>query len=106
MRHRRRGRKLGRNSSHRAAMWRNLICSILAQLGEDKKQPSIVTTAAKAKEVRPLLEKLVTNAKSVVACGDSNPAARVALLRGLFFSSEIARCRGKIGKSRCRSFGR
>ena len=55
MRHRCRGRKLNRNSSHRKALMRNLARAlILSPAGR------IVTTTGKAKEVRPFVEKLVT----------------------------------------------
>ena len=56
MRHRKRGRHLGRNSAHRQAMRRNLV-SNLFQVGRIK------TTPAKAKEVRGLAEKLITLAR-------------------------------------------
>lgn len=70
MRHRLRGRKLGRNHSHRKAMLRNMAASLIrtARVDEDDPQAPavpgrIVTTVAKAKELRPLVEKLVTLAK-------------------------------------------
>ncbi len=70
MRHRMRGRKLGRNPSHRRAMFRNMACSLIRTLDQDEGDPSrakipgrIVTTLAKAKELRPFVEKLVTLAK-------------------------------------------
>ena len=56
MRHRKTGRKLNRNSSHRTALMRSLAISII--LNE-----SIKTTLAKAKEIRGFLEPLVTLAK-------------------------------------------
>lgn len=56
MRHRKRGRRLGRNSAHRAAMRRNMV-SNLFQVGR------IHTTPAKAKEVRSMAEKLITMAR-------------------------------------------
>lgn len=56
MRHRNRGRKLSRDSEHRAALFRNLAASLFAH-------ERIVTTVAKAKELRPFAEKLVTIAK-------------------------------------------
>lgn len=70
MRHRMRGRKLGRNSSHRKAMFRNMACSLIRSVRVDENDPNtpkvpgrIVTTVAKAKELRPFVEKLVTMAK-------------------------------------------
>ncbi|MBN1257060.1 MAG: 50S ribosomal protein L17 [Planctomycetes bacterium] len=56
MRHLKRGRKLNRNSSHRKAMLRNLVASLF-------EHGKVVTSPAKAKEARPLAEKLVTIAK-------------------------------------------
>ena len=52
MRHRIAGRKLGRTTSHRVAMLRNLVTSLL-------EHEKVKTTDAKAKEVRPLAEKLI-----------------------------------------------
>ena len=56
MRHRLSGRKLGRTSSHRAALFRNMAAALI-------KHEQITTTLAKAKELRPYTEKLVTLAK-------------------------------------------
>ena len=56
MRHRKRGRKLGRNSSHRKAMLRNMVTSLF-------RHEQIETTDAKAKALRPLAEKMITLAK-------------------------------------------
>ncbi len=56
MRHKVAGRKLGRSSSHRRAMYRNLVTDLL---GYEK----ITTTEAKAKEVRSLAEKMITLGK-------------------------------------------
>jgi len=56
MRHRKTGRKLGRNSSHRKAMFRNMSVSLL--LNE-----TIKTTVPKAKELRRVIEPLITLAK-------------------------------------------
>ena len=68
MRHRKRGRKLGRNHSHRRAMLRNMASSLLRTLDPDEsnaKVPGrIVTTPAKAKEVQPFLERLITLARN------------------------------------------
>lgn len=70
MRHRRRGRKLGRNPNHQRALLRNLASALILteRDGEDddnapKTKGRIVTTLAKAKEVRPLVEKCVTIAR-------------------------------------------
>src|SRR5450631_4734920 len=56
MRHRNAGFKLGRNTSHRRALLRNLVTSIII---EDR----VETTIAKAKAVRPLVEKMITLGK-------------------------------------------
>ena len=56
MRHRKSGRKLNRNSSHRQAMFRNMVTSLF-------KYDRIKTTDAKAKELRGLADRLVTLAK-------------------------------------------
>ena len=56
MRHRKTGRKLGRNSSHRKAMYRNMVTSLF-------KHGQLETTDAKAKELKPIAEKLITLAK-------------------------------------------
>ena len=56
MRHRNAGFKLGRNTSHRRALLRNLVTSVLV---EDR----VETTLTKAKAVRPLVEKMITLGK-------------------------------------------
>lgn len=56
MRHKVGGRKLQRTSAHRAALFRNLSAALI-------KHEQITTTLAKAKELRPYVEKLVTLAK-------------------------------------------
>jgi large subunit ribosomal protein L17 len=56
MRHNVKGRKLGRTSEHRQAMFRNQLASLVDS-------GRIVTTLPKAKELRPLAEKLVTKGK-------------------------------------------
>ena len=56
MRHKIAGRKLGRTSEHRRAMYRNLVTDLLSY-------EKIITTEAKAKEVRGLTEKMITLGK-------------------------------------------
>ena len=56
MRHQKTGRKLARNSSHRKAMSRNMATSLL-------KYGQLSTTDAKAKELKPIVEKMITLAK-------------------------------------------
>ena len=70
MRHRRRGRTLGRSPSHRKAMLRNLASSLFlterdAEFEENapKIKGRVITTLHKAKEVRPLVEKCITIAR-------------------------------------------
>jgi large subunit ribosomal protein L17 len=56
MRHQKRGRKLGRDSAHRKALYANLTAELI-QHGR------IRTTVAKAKEVRPIAEQMITLGK-------------------------------------------
>jgi large subunit ribosomal protein L17 len=56
MRHGNRGRKLNRESAHRKAMFANMAASLI-------KHEQIVTTLPKAKDLRPIVEKLVTLGK-------------------------------------------
>ena len=55
-RHGYKGRKFGRETDERKALTRGLMCSLI-------KNQSITTTLARAKEIRPMTEKLVTLAK-------------------------------------------
>ncbi len=56
MRHKISARKLGRTSSHRSALFRNMVTSLF-------EHERIVTTKEKAKEIRPIAEKMITLAK-------------------------------------------
>jgi len=56
MRHGKSGRKLNRTASHRKAMFANMAASLI-------EHEQIVTTLPKAKEIRPIVEKLVTLGK-------------------------------------------
>ncbi|MGE5434968.1 MAG: 50S ribosomal protein L17 [Actinobacteria bacterium] len=67
MRHQRAGRKLGRDSAHRKALYANLTASLI-------EHGRIKTTVAKAKEVRPVAEEMITLGRR----GDV-PARRQAL---------------------------
>ena len=69
MRHRKSGRQLNRNSSHRKAMFRNMASSLV-------KHGLIRTTVAKAKELRMVVEPLITLAKT-----DSVANRRLAFAR-------------------------
>lgn len=57
MRHRLSGRKLNRPTAHRMLMLRGMVTDLL-------RHESIMTTEAKAREVRPLAEKIITRGKS------------------------------------------
>jgi large subunit ribosomal protein L17 len=69
MRHLKAGRKLGRNATHRLALYRNLALALF-------RHERIITTLEKAKGVRPFVEKLITLAKR----GDLH-ARRMAIAR-------------------------
>jgi large subunit ribosomal protein L17 len=58
MRHRKSGRKLGRTSSHRKAMYRNMVTSLMLH-------GRIKTTEAKAKELRKVADRIITLGKRV-----------------------------------------
>jgi large subunit ribosomal protein L17 len=70
MRHKRRGRKLGRNPNHQRALLRNLASALILTERDAELDPNppkvkgrIVTTLSKAKEVRPLLERCISIAR-------------------------------------------
>lgn len=78
MRHRMKGRKLGRNGSHRKAMFRNMAASLIKTLDQDdniegaaKVPGRIITTTQKAKELRPQIERLVTIARKAAVIEES-----------------------------------
>ncbi len=77
MRHRMKGKKLGRDTPHRRALRRNLATSLI-------EEGSIVTSLAKAKYVRPYVEKLVTHAKR----GNRNDYAKVKYLKSRLTTDE------------------
>jgi len=68
MRHRKRGRKLGRTASHRQALRRNLAAALL-------RRERVVTTVGKAKEVRPFVERMITLARRALPLKDTGDAA-------------------------------
>lgn len=70
MRHRISGRRLGRDTSHRKALRKNLIADLIAH-------EKIVTTEAKARMLRPVAEKMITTAKRGVVRGKIDPANEV-----------------------------
>jgi large subunit ribosomal protein L17 len=92
MRHRHSGRQLNRNSSHRKAMFRNMASSLV-------KHGVIKTTVAKAKELRMVVEPLITLAKT-----DNVANRRMAFARtqdkevvGILFSELGARYQERPG---------
>ena len=73
MRHRKAGRHLNRNAAHRRSLFRNLSRALITH-------ESIVTTVAKAKELRPFVERLITFAKkanAIVAAAKDKGEAEV-----------------------------
>jgi len=79
MRHRRAGRKLNKTSSHRKAMFANMAHALL-------KHEQIVTTLPKAKELRPIVERLITLGKR-----GSLHARRQAASKLPFIAKDIVR---------------
>src|SRR5262245_739480 len=77
MRHRKSGRKLGRKSSHRTALWHNLVTSLLTY-------GRIETTEAKAKELRKYADQTIwwgVSVHALVAKGDkATPAERAKVV--------------------------
>lgn len=84
MRHRVSGRKLSRDMSHRKALRRNLVSDLLTH-------EKIVTTEAKARMLRPSVERIITLAKRGVVQGKTNPLDEVHARRVV--SGRVARFR-------------
>lgn len=84
MRHRKAGRQLNRNSSHRKAMYRNMACSLF-------EHELIKTTVPKAKELRRVAEPLITMSKN-----DSVAKRRLAFSR-LRSKSAVGKLFGELG---------
>jgi len=90
MRHKMRGRQLGRNATHRRAMFRNMACSLITSFdvgdeprsGAGKVAGRIITTVEKAKELRPVVEKLVTLAKKAQRIAEKASEFAVTASRG------------------------
>ncbi|MBS1516148.1 MAG: 50S ribosomal protein L17 [Bacteroidetes bacterium] len=74
MKHGVKGRKLGRTASHRRATLANLSCSLI-------KHKRIITTVARAKELRTVIEPLVTKAKRALQYNDANQEKGIHLRR-------------------------
>ncbi|MEM7358608.1 MAG: 50S ribosomal protein L17 [Pseudomonadota bacterium] len=70
MRHRKSGRQLNRNSSHRQAMFRNMMVSLL-------RHEQIKTTVAKAKELRMFVEPVITLGKEPTLANKRNAFAKL-----------------------------
>ncbi len=73
MRHRLKGRHLGRTSDHRIALFRNLSRALITH-------ERIVTTVPKAKELRPYVEKLITLAKKAAMVETDTPEGKAKAL--------------------------
>lgn len=82
MRHRKSGRRLGRDTGQRKALRRNLISDLICN-------EKVLTTEAKARMLRPAAEKMITLAKRGLDKGQENPAAEVHARR--LAASRIAR---------------
>lgn len=70
MRHKVHGRRLSRDTGHRNALRRNLVADLLCH-------ERITTTEAKARTIRPEVEKMITLAKRGLEKGATNPAAGI-----------------------------
>ena len=91
MRHRKSGRKLGRNSSHRSALFNNLVTSLLTY-------GRIETTEAKAKELRGFADSTITLGRSrsttLIAKGDkATPAERAQVVHAKRMARQTVKTR-------------
>lgn len=89
MRHRRAGRKLGRNPKHQRALLRSLASALFLTERDAEFDPNppkvkgrIITTITKAKEVRPLVEKCITIAKKSRAAEEAAASHGTSAERG------------------------
>lgn len=94
MRHRKAGRHLNRNVSHRRSLFRNLSRALVTH-------ESIVTTVAKAKELRPFVERLITLAKKanaviVAAQGKGEVEEKKAKVQALHYRRQAMSLLGPI----------
>lgn len=82
------GKRLGRNVGHRRALLKNLATSVITQgLNEDPMERQVVTTITKAKQIRGLVERLITYAKQGDLAARREAARFVTVpetLQGLF----------------------
>ncbi len=95
MRHRKSGRKLGRNSSHRKAMYRNMVTSLL-------EHGRITTTEAKAKELRKFTERTISKAVRVqdIIAKDveaRTPQEKARLVHAMRMAGRLVRSRQVLG---------
>ena len=105
MRHQKAHRKLGRSTEHRVSMLRNLATSLITSEKEH-----IVTTVAKAKELRPFVEKAITLARKAQSLNGDNAKAQEVHLRrqaarffhagNTTFKVAASRFRGKKGEEK------
>jgi large subunit ribosomal protein L17 len=90
MRHRKSGRKLGRNSSHRTALFNNLVTSLLLH-------GRIETTEAKAKELRGFADATISwgiSVHALVAKGDNaTPAERAKIVHAKRMARQTVKTR-------------
>ena len=105
MRHLKAHRKLGRTTEHRISLLRNLATSLI-----NSEKEHIVTTVAKAKELRPFVEKVITLARKAQGLNGNDGKLREVHLRrqaARFFHSgnstfkiAASRFRGKKGEAK------
>ena len=105
MRHLKAHRKLGRSTEHRVSMLRNLATSLITSEKEH-----IVTTVAKAKELRPFVEKAITLARKAQSLNGDNAKVQEVHLRrqaarffhagNTTFKVAASRFRGKKGEEK------
>jgi large subunit ribosomal protein L17 len=86
MRHLNSGRRFNRTSAHRSAMFANMACALI-------KHEQITTTLPKAKDLRPVVERLVTRAKN----GGSSLHARRLLLSEIKDAAMVSKLFDVIG---------
>jgi large subunit ribosomal protein L17 len=86
MRHGNQGRKFNRTASHRKAMWGNMTAALI-------KHEQIKTTLPKAKDLRPVIEKLVTLSRR----GKTDLAARRLLLAQIKDAAQVTKLIDVIG---------
>lgn len=96
MRHRNSGRKLGRNSTHRKAMYRNMVTSLL-------EHEKISTTLPKAKELRMFAERTISKAIRVLDIVDKDegtrtPAEKVKLVHAMRMAGRLVHSREVLHK--------